>query len=584
MKKLKRIWSSLSVRINIFLFVVMLIMGYVLVRTTTVINDVITNGSENNKMVTALESSINGELHAVENVLHSAVALSWKGHLSPEQLRYVRDNAGNYTDSVYLVRDISGRAEIDSCLVVLREDTIHVWSEPYTRGKKNIVTLVVPTDKSRNTAVCADVSLDWLRDMINNSKTTENTSIVILSPKNRYVYCDDFSKICKVSTKEKYEGGGNWEEYPMGASVDHEEYQFKSNNDIARAGWEIQVRVPLRDQSQTTLILNVAFIVILVMMFLIVSIFIMLTIRWMVRPLRRITDAADAVAKGNFDTELPVIRMDTDIKHLRDSFVVMQNELSHYIADLRDTTEQKAILERDIYIAAKIQKGMMPHDYPSREDLDIHGVLIPAKVVGGDLLDFFIHDEKLIFCLGDVSGKGVPAALFMSATVHLFRSVGHQTEEPSQIVSSINDGLADGNDENMFCTLFVGVLDLKTGVLNYCNAGHNAPVLISSEGAAFLPVKPNIPTGTFDGFQFSSETVQFVDNDVLLLYTDGITEAENQFNEQYGDAALIDVVSALRQCDMKELTTLIHSSVNAFVGDAEQSDDITMLAIRWRQS
>ncbi|MCQ2221686.1 MAG: serine/threonine-protein phosphatase, partial [Prevotella sp.] len=188
------------------------------------------------------------------------------------------------------------------------------------------------------------------------------------------------------------------------------------------------------------------------------------------------------------------------------------------------------------------------------------------------------------FCLGDVSGKGVPAALFMSATVHLFRSVGHQTEDPSQIVSAINDGLADGNDENMFCTLFVGVLDLKTGVLNYCNAGHNAPVLISSEGAAFLPVKPNIPTGTFEGFQFSSETVQFVDNDVLLLYTDGITEAENQFNEQYGDAALIDVVSALRQCDMKELTTLIHSSVNAFVDDAEQSDDITMLAIRWRQS
>ena len=582
MKKLKRIWSSLSFRINLFLFVVMVIMGYVLVRTITVVNDVITNGTENMKMVEVLDKSIDAELCAVEDVLNSATALSWNGHLSPVQLSVIRANAGKYTDSVYVAVRRTGRAEVDSCLAMLEGDTCQVWSEPYLRKGKNVITLVVCSAKSKHTALCADVRIDWMRDVINDNKNTDNTSIIILSSKNRYIYCDDDSKICKFSNDSagisKADKDNVFSTHFEGEGMDA---KFKTCQDMAR-GWEMYVSVPVNDQSDTTFIINVAFIVILVALFLIVSTILILVIRWMVRPLRKIADAADAVAKGNFATELPVIRMNTDIRHLRDNFVLMQNELTRYIEDLRNTTEQKAILERDIQIAAEIQQGMTPHSFPKREELDMHGVLCPARTVGGDLFDFFIHDDKLFFCLGDVSGKGVPAALFMSATLHLFRNVGRHTDNPSKIVSAINEGLADGNEKDMFCTIFIGVLDLKTGILNYCNAGHNAPIYITNEKVQFLSVKPNIPAGAFAGFTFESETLQLTDGDAILLYTDGITEAENIQSRQYGDDALLRNASFHKQCDMQKLISFIHKSVLAFVGDAEQSDDITMLAIRWR--
>lgn len=584
MNKLKRIWSSLSVRINLILFVVMTLMGYVLVRTTTVINDVITNGSENMRMVETLNKSIGAELHSVENVLNSALALSWKGHFSPEQLSAIRSNAGSYTDSVYVVMERSGRAEIDSCMLMLAGDTCMVWSEPYKRHGKNVVTLVVSSDKKKKTALCADVTIDWLRDLISESKTTEHTSIIIQSEKDRVIYNDDKRLISKSSDKKIFVDKENDDMF-FNSTVegDGEKYKFSTNQTIDKVGWNMSVSVPLRDQSETTLILNVAFIIILVIMFLIVSVVLIFTIRWMVRPLRKIADAADAVSKGDFQTPLPEIKMNTDIRHLRDNFVLMQRELTHYISDLRDTTEQKAILERDIHIAAEIQQGMTPHSFPQRKELEMHGILCPARTVGGDLYDFFIHSERLFFCLGDVSGKGVSAALFMSAAVHLFRNVGRYTDDPSKIVSAINEGLAYGNEKNMFCTLFIGVLDLNSGVLNYCNAGHNAPVYISGDKAEYLTVKPNIPTGALDGFTFEGETMQLSANDSLLLYTDGITEAENIYSEQYGEEALLRVASASSGLDMREITSRIHMSVKDFVGGAEQSDDITMLAIRWRK-
>ena len=201
-------------------------------------------------------------------------------------------------------------------------------------------------------------------------------------------------------------------------------------------------------------------------------------------PLTLLAASADEVAKGNFNTQLPAIDSHDEIHRLRDSFENMQQSLVKYTNELRSTTAQKASMESELKIAHDIQMSMLPKTfppYPERHDIDIYGTLKAAKGVGGDLFDFFIRDEKLFFCIGDVSGKGVPASLFMAVTRSLFRNISSHVADPAAIVSTLNNAMAEGNDTNMFVTVFVGVLDLTTGLLRYCNGGHDAPLLVGRD-------------------------------------------------------------------------------------------------------
>jgi len=223
--------------------------------------------------------------------------------------------------------------------------------------------------------------------------------------------------------------------------------------------------------------------------------------------------------------------------------------------------------------------------YPDRDDIDIAGLLTPAKDVGGDLFDFYIRDEKLFFCIGDVSGKGVPASLVMAVSRTLFRNVSAHVSEPSEIVRTLNEVLVENNETNMFVTLFVGVLDMKTGQMRYCNAGHDAPLLIG-RGVGMLPCDPNLPVGVMSGFVFSSQEVEIHSGTVIFLYTDGLTEAENISHAQLGDQCVIEVAEKLLAEDENIPSTVItrmSEAVQAFVGDAEQSDDMTMLAIKYKK-
>ena len=183
----------------------------------------------------------------------------------------------------------------------------------------------------------------------------------------------------------------------------------------------------------------------------------------------------------------------------------MQQSLVKYIEELKDTTAEKASIERDLRIASSIQMGMLPEDFPTkaeREDVQLYATLTPAKEVGGDLFDFYFRGNKLFFCIGDVSGKGVPASLFMAVTRSVFRTVSAHESKPDRIMSTINTTIADMNKTHMFVTLFVGVLDLSTGMLHYCNAGHDAPLLVGA-GVGELPCDPNIPVGFMPSWEYS---------------------------------------------------------------------------------
>lgn len=303
-------------------------------------------------------------------------------------------------------------------------------------------------------------------------------------------------------------------------------------------------------------------------------------------PLRRLAHEAETIASGQFDAELPNFNRVDEIGQLSNSFGNMQQSLVKYIGELRDTTAQKASIERDIHIASHIQMGMLPTNfptYPDRDDVQIYASLVPAKEVGGDLFDFFFRDEKLYFCIGDVSGKGVPASLYMAVTRSIFRTVSATETMPDRIVSTINKTMAEMNDTNMFVTLFVGVLDLRMGHLYYCNAGHDAPLLIGA-GVGFLTCNANIPVGFHPSWQYTLQETQIFTGTTIFLFTDGLTEAMNATKEQFRMESVNDMAikaHAEHQQEPHQLIDLMTEAVGQFVGDAEQSDDLTMMAIQY---
>ncbi|MBR1447959.1 MAG: SpoIIE family protein phosphatase, partial [Prevotella sp.] len=239
--------------------------------------------------------------------------------------------------------------------------------------------------------------------------------------------------------------------------------------------------------------------------------------------------------------------------------------------------------------ARAIQMAMLPKTFPPFPDCDevsIYGQLTPAKAVGGDLYDFYIRDQKLFFCIGDVSGKGIPASLVMAVTRALFRTISAHEEKPERIVSQLSNTIAEDNEMNMFVTLFVGVMDLQTGHMDYCNAGHDAPLLISGDGTrlGLLPVDSNLPAGVMPGWAFSLQETVIDSGTTIFLYTDGLTEAENAHHGQFGDERVLDTARAICVDGCQSPRTLVEKmvdAVHAFVGEAEQSDDLTMMAIQY---
>ena len=261
--------------------------------------------------------------------------------------------------------------------------------------------------------------------------------------------------------------------------------------------------------------------------------------------------------------------------------VLLMIRSTRNMKELGDITAIKERMENELEIARGIQMSMIPKTfppYPERGDIDIYASLVPAKEVGGDLFDFFITEEKLYFCIGDVSGKGVPASLVMAVTRSLFHTLAAHEKSPGRIVTAMNESMTDMNESSMFVTFFCGVLDMKNGHLRYCNAGHNAPVLLNTTKSQ-VPVESNVPLGIISGFVFQEQETDLQYDDALFLYTDGITEAENTSHELFGEERMMSTLSGLKESrvHLEEM----QKALNTFVGEAPQSDDITMLFVHY---
>lgn len=275
-------------------------------------------------------------------------------------------------------------------------------------------------------------------------------------------------------------------------------------------------------------------------------------------------------------------------------FLILVLIIARAIRNIRKLEKVSAERERirsELQIASAIQMGMLPKGdriEAAEGNIDVAAVLEPAKEVGGDLYDYFIKDDHLFFCIGDVSGKGVPASLFMAVARSLFRALASNTLAPGAIVSGMNNTLIEFNERDMFVTLFLGVLDLKTGRLDYCNAGHDAPVVLDDHGMAQLDVISNLPLGVFPDFEFVSQKAQLGEKSVMFLYTDGLTEAMDIHKEVFGEQRMLAVLKAIcsgnPDTGPRDLIAGIGRDIKKFVGKAEQSDDITMLAFKFQRS
>ena len=264
---------------------------------------------------------------------------------------------------------------------------------------------------------------------------------------------------------------------------------------------------------------------------------------------------------------------------------------------IEETTAVKERIESELRIARDIQMSMVPTMFPERDDLDLYASMTPAKEVGGDLYDFLIIEKTsltesnrgiepsqtesnsvkpwLYFCVGDVSGKGVPASLFMAQATRLFRTLAKQQMQPAEIATRLNAELAEDNEQGMFVTMFLGVVDLQTGHLDFCNAGHNPPVLAGK----FMDMEPNAPIGLWPGLEYVGESIDNISGDLLFIYTDGLNEAENEAQEQFGDDHLLELFQDRRFDSARQTVDTMKEEVARHVAGAEPSDDLTMMCV-----
>ena len=480
------------------------------------------------------------------------------------------------------------------------------WTEPYmdldvaTNTSEMVTSYCQTITNNQNQligVINVSLSLNWLSQTISAVKPYPNSYSIMIGRGGTYFVHPDSTKITRQTIFTQTLEQPDTALTALGYAMQHGEEGVKHMNingkdsyvfykPLGQTGCSMAIVCPESDIfSGFDRLRRTVMAIVAVGLLLMLYLFIRIITREL-QPLRRLVHEAETIASGQFDTEMPDFQRIDEIGQLSHSFGNMQKSLVKYIEELKNTTAQKASIESDLRIASDIQMGMLPEKFPTktdRDDVQLYASLTPAKEVGGDLFDFYFRDEKLFFCIGDVSGKGVPASLFMSVTRSTFRTVSAHESMPDRIVTIMNKTIADMNKNHMFVTLFVGVLDLPTGRLHYCNAGHDAPLLVGI-GVGELPCDPNIPVGFMPTWKYSLQEAQIFTGTTIFLFTDGLTEAMNADYAQFQMERVNDVASralAKQEQEPRQLISQMTEAVHQFVGDAEQSDDLTMMAIQY---
>ena len=483
-----------------------------------------------------------------------------------------------------------------------------IWTEPYfDSGGGNSPMITFATPFSRRTpqgmqqvgVVTADIELNWLQTIVNDIKVYETGFVFLLSRHGTFIAHPIQDMVMNETIFTYAEEVGVPEIRELGKRMVAGESGFIRLPPVAKFGvvhvtyiplpgqnWSLGVVMPESELLASLHSLTNTIIAISVVGALLLAGMVTLVSRSIIRPLQTLTGVTGEIAKGNLDIELPAIASGDEVGDLAESFSAMKRDLKTHIAKLTTTTAAKERIESELRIARDIQMGILPKIFPAfpeRTEVDVYATIVPAKEVGGDLYDFFfIDDKQFCFLVGDVSGKGVPAAFFMAVTKTLLKAVAERSAEPGTILAKVNDDLAADNPSCMFVTLFLAILDMETGTLRYANAGHNPPLLLSlKDGPQWVETLEEPMAGAMPDMTYTTRTMQLMPGDTLFMYTDGVTEAMNTNGGLYEESRLLETLTRLAGEDITTQIRGVEASVAAFAGEAEQSDDITMLAVRY---
>ena len=311
----------------------------------------------------------------------------------------------------------------------------------------------------------------------------------------------------------------------------------------------------------------------------------------MIRPILFITYETSHFAEHHAELTgtLKKIHSHNEIGTLAKSIEKMSSDITNYIEELTHATAEKERLSAELNVATQIQAEMLPRVFPpykNHPEIELYATMTPAKEVGGDFYDFYmLDDDHFAMVVGDVSGKGVPAALFMVITKTLLKEASEHSILPSEIFERVNSILCEGNESGLFVTCWMGILTLSTGELNFANAGHTAPIIKTQGQINYLSSKPNLMLAAMDGIPYTNHTVKMERGDRLFIYTDGITEATNEYDELYGEDRLLHVMKSVQDKgkNSRDILDIIRNDLDDFVLDAPQFDDITMLAMSYKE-
>ena len=478
------------------------------------------------------------------------------------------------------------------------------WTEPYSdweqgdaadRQTQRMVSYCKPLTTSEGFigAISLDISLKWLSDNLSPVKPYPHSYSILISRGGTYLVHPDPEKLFyqTIFTEGLIDPDPAQDE--LGKSMlDLEAGYRRMEIDGIRSyvfftplkatGWSMAIVCPESDifGRFNRLRWFITMIDLLGLLLLFFSCF--QVIRKAMRPLSDLARQAEDIASGHFDTVLPENQQPDELGTLSRSFADMQSSLVTYMDELTRTTANKVRIEGELQIARNIQMGMLPQvfpPFPERKDIDLYASMVPAREVGGDLYDYFIQGGRLYFCIGDVSGKGVPASLFMTVVQNLFRAAGQQGLLPAEIAHRINETLADRNEQLMFVTMFIGAIDLETGRLDFCNCGHNPPVVLPKGGHPFfLSCKANMSIGILPEAKFEGESVESFMDTPLFLYTDGLNEAENPEHVLFGTDRLLAVLGE-PYTDAETVVKRMQAAISDHVAGADASDDLTMLCL-----
>jgi len=479
-----------------------------------------------------------------------------------------------------------------------------LWCELYNDFETGMLmtTYSVPVfvDGKLQAVITCDLTVEHIDSLLSYLNVGEKTESILVSDNGRFIIHPKKEWIMTETFYSLAEQSENVEQQDVLKKIAHDIrvkssslYRYYSPsleetvwfyfNHIPSTGWvvgfivpESEILAPIHVMNNKMAIAAIFGIFLLFIPALLISLSI-------TRPLRQICHATSIISTGDFDFSLPHTKRTDEIGRLIEDFGRMRDNLKEYMTNLAIKTAEKEKISSELAIAEEIQHSILPKlfpPFPKRAGLDIFAILHSAREVGGDLYDFTLLDENhLYITIGDVSGKGVPASLFMAVGKTLMKSTIQAVRDPAKALIHVNNELADGNDSCMFITLFCGILNLETNELIYSNAGHNPPLLVKSGTPEFFPDACTPPLAAMEDIEFTNESMFLEDGMQLLLYTDGVTEAMNREEVLFDEERLVKVVSENPTKTAEKRISTVLKAIRKFADGAEQYDDITMLCI-----